>query len=651
MHTRFSLSVKLAGIMLVLGLVPLIVTVGVISSRSTVELKQSLFRNSGSLLSSKAEKLDAYFRERRGAAQIIGTSMDALLPLQIFQGYDWDMQHPSSMEHAGVARKYLVKIRDAYGFAGASLVGLNRKVLCSSSEEYEGTDLAGRVYVNRAIETDSVSFSPPHQSEAFGAMVVDVICPVTDTITESGAVGCIVLSVDMKDVQSVVTDGLDILGKSGDAFLILYDGTLLTEPRQNPGDESLKAMMKTDMTRMLSEALYRGRIGFMAHGTYAGRNGRKVVGMGRVIRLGTIPAGLILETNEAEVFAPVRSIQRFSLILIILAAMLVAGAGLFFGESLVRSITVIGCQLRDGAGHTAVAAGQVAASSQSLSEGAAIQVSAVEETSASLTEIASMSRQNLEGTSMCRELMREAGELYGDLDRHLVTMTSAVDDIERNSLETGSIIKTIEDIAFQTNLLALNAAVEAARAGGHGAGFAVVAGEVRSLARKVADASEKTAELIERTVESVRQGRQVTDDLKDMVVRNNEIGKQAYVLVEGIAAASEEQSRGIDQVNTAILEIDRITQQNSANARESALSAEELYAQSQSMSQLIDELVLLTRGIQRMAPGDRPQKGAAAETVSVYPRSGRSSCAGRKRPRAGIASVKIVPGERKLQTA
>jgi methyl-accepting chemotaxis protein len=180
-----------------------------------------------------------------------------------------------------------------------------------------------------------------------------------------------------------------------------------------------------------------------------------------------------------------------------------------------------------------------------------------------------------------------------------------MEEISKTGEETAKIIKTIDEIAFQTNLLALNAAVEAARAGEVGAGFAVVAGEVRNLAMRAAEAARNTSYLIDGTVKRIRQG-------SDLVVKTNEafseVAKGTHKvgkLVSEIAISSREQAQGLEQVNKAVDGMDKIAQRNAANAEESASTSEELSAQAVQMKDIVSALVKLV--------GENGKKGSRKE--------------------------------------
>jgi len=207
-----------------------------------------------------------------------------------------------------------------------------------------------------------------------------------------------------------------------------------------------------------------------------------------------------------------------------------------------------------------------------------------------------MTRQNADNAAQAKVLMAEARQIVDKVDDQMKRMVTAIQDVTKSSEETSKIIKTIDEIAFQTNLLALNAAVEAARAGEAGAGFAVVADEVRNLALRAADAAKNTSGLIENTIVTVKNSRDLTAQTQDAFKENMQITNKVGQLVDEIAAASHEQAMGIGQIGKAIVEMDKVVQQTAANAEESAGASDEMNAQAVQMKSYVKKLVMIVDG-------------------------------------------------------
>jgi len=291
-----------------------------------------------------------------------------------------------------------------------------------------------------------------------------------------------------------------------------------------------------------------------------------------------------------------------------LVVAVVAGIGLAAAITITvgKSIRAIIVGLTDASDQVASASGQVSQSSQQLAEGASQQAAGVEETSSSLEELASMTRQNAENASKANSTMETTTQVVSEANQAMGELIGSMQEIATSSEETQKIIKTIDEIAFQTNLLALNAAVEAARAGEAGAGFAVVADEVRNLAIRAADAAKNTADLIEGSVQRISVGTDLVNRTNEAFTRVHQGAVQVGGLVDEIATASKEQSNGIDQINRAVSEMDKVVQQNASSSEESAAAAQEMSAQAVTLKDYVESLIRLVEGAKgSMSTGKR----------------------------------------------
>jgi len=269
--------------------------------------------------------------------------------------------------------------------------------------------------------------------------------------------------------------------------------------------------------------------------------------------------------------------------------------------------------LRAGSLHVVNAAGRVRDAAHVLHDGTASQASALQQTSASMEEMASLTSRNAQNSAGVAGLMDHMAGVVDNSNRALSEMTASMDRIADSSRSVSRIIKTIDEIAFQTNILALNAAVEAARAGDAGAGFAVVADEVRSLAQRSAEAARDTASLIERALAESDQGVQRVGVVATSISAITESVGRIRGLVRDVSEASQQQSTGIEQVAQAVVAMEKATQGNAASAESSAAASAELNDEAERTRVEVSRLSVLILG------HDDTRVGGASRAAAALP--------------------------------
>ncbi|VWB61392.1 methyl-accepting chemotaxis sensory transducer [Burkholderia lata] len=264
-------------------------------------------------------------------------------------------------------------------------------------------------------------------------------------------------------------------------------------------------------------------------------------------------------------------------------------------QDMQANLTRLISEVRTASGNVATGAGEIASGNQDLSSRTEQQAASLQETASSMEQLTSTVRLNADNAQQASGLANNASEVAQRGSTAVGLMVDTMTDISASSAKIAEITAIIEGIAFQTNILALNAAVEAARAGEQGRGFAVVASEVRSLAQRSSSAAKEIRELISQSVRKIQDGSHIANNAGETMNQVTHAIARVTDIMGEIAAASNEQSRGIEQVNLAITQMDEVTQQNAALVEQAAAASKSLEEQGGRLADAVSLFRLDTR--------------------------------------------------------
>jgi hypothetical protein len=270
---------------------------------------------------------------------------------------------------------------------------------------------------------------------------------------------------------------------------------------------------------------------------------------------------------------------------------------IWFGEAISRRITRITDGVAEGAHHVLTAAKQIAEASEDLAQRATSQAQSVDETMTMLSQVQAIADAMNANAGKASSSIQNASAVISDTNSAMVEMSHSIQQISENGAQTRTILQTIDEIAFQTNVLALNAAIEAARAGELGAGFAVVAGEVRNLAQRSASASRTTDKLVESSSQSIQRGAQTAKRSNDLLGSVLASTSAIFASIDEIKSRAQEQTTAIADITQSASKVGEITHHNAASAEECAASAITLEEQARALEKCVEELKAVAHGI------------------------------------------------------
>lgn len=630
--TRKGLTSKLVFAFLAVSVVPLAI-LAVITLRSTDRLTQEVGKGLQTAAENISDKVERNLFERYGDVQAFGANW------AIRDKAKWYLKGAAQNPVVEAANRYVA----LYGFYVLSLVvDLDGKVIAVNDHGADGKPIASEWLYDRNFKEaswfkDALAgnflkgsgadgtvvqdvYSDPDVKQIYGgdAMVLGFSAPIKDA--QGKVIGVWNNRASFSLVEEIFTNAKANLSREGlsDAELTLINkqGTLLVDYQESPTSE--KKGFERDMNVLLkfnladagvdaARALMRGESG---NGTALHARRKVTQKAGYAASKGALgyPGlgwGVLVRIDEKDAMAAIRSTQQQVLVVLLVSIAVVGVVSFLVARSLSNPIMKQLGALNAVGDSLSAAANQIASSSQEQADGAGARAASLEETSAALEETSSMTRQNAEFAATAKSLAEQTKTATDTSVSDMNQLNEAMREIQLSSENIARVLKSIDDIAFQTNILALNAAVEAARAGEAGMGFSVVADEVRNLAQQSAQAARQSAESITRSVEKSERGTRITQkviqsfsDIASRVAQLNDIASQ-------VAIASSQQQQGIEQINTAVSQMDQRTQKEAASADHAAAEANKLTQQAAALSHVTREFERLVTGQADVSDGKR----------------------------------------------
>ncbi|MCL2497029.1 MAG: methyl-accepting chemotaxis protein [Symbiobacteriaceae bacterium] len=443
-------------------------------------------------------------------------------------------------------------------------------------------------------DTSRSHITAPYVDDQTGELCITAVRAVINNGRLMGVIGSDIFVTDLLNITLNAT-----LDGSGYSMLLATNGDILIHPDATFAPNSKGEFNNFETFRNGAYANLWRQIS-ISDGGYTYRDSNRIQQHYASRTLAATGWKMVSVIPESVITQPIINVLIIVVPISILILLLATFIVYFEIRSLVsRPLTNATEMLRQASESISASAGQLASASSSLADASSQQAASIEETSAAMNETSAMIRQTVENTFQAKELTDDASKTMIEASLRDIELMQSMNKLSASSDEISKIVSTISDIAFQTNILSLNASVEATRAGEAGRSFMVVAEEVRSLAQKSAQSASDTDVMVRNNKTLTGKSVENSDIVNRMMTEVGEKVQKTAELLNDIAVASEEQSKGIEQINIAMVEMEKATQSSAAISEESAAEAAELQNQAHHLQQVYENIHKLIYGVKQ----------------------------------------------------